>query len=206
MVHLKKAFIVAAIVAAPAFAAPLQFGQNDIDLIARDPNFFGSIGKAIRSVNVGKIVKGVSSAYKKVAPVLNKVRSVVKTVAPVAAMIPGPIGAVGAVASAIARRDLDEALYTRAAQDELDARGYDIQLQFREIEGLDARDLSNVLQARGNNVYTLAAREFIDSIEMMAQRELADDLEDRELTYVFPWLCRGSDTDMPFRESLDELD
>jgi hypothetical protein len=189
MVHLKKAFIVAAIVAVPAFAAPLQFGQNDIDLIARDPNFFGSIGKAIRSVNVGKIVKGVSSAYKKVAPVLNKVRSVVKTVAPVAAMIPGPIGAVGAVASAIARRDLDEALYTRAAQDELDARGYDIQLQFREIEGLDARDLSNVLQVRSNNVYTLAAREFIDSIEMMARRELADDLEDRELT-----------------ESLDELD
>jgi len=188
MVHLGKAFIVAAIVAAPAFAAPLQFGQDDIDLMARDHNIFGSFTKAIRSVNVGKIMNGVQSAYKKVAPVLNKVRSVVKTVAPVAAMIPGPIGAIGAVASVVARRDLDEALYTRAAQDELDARGYDIQLHIREIEGLDARDLSNVLQAR-DNVYTLAAREFIDSIEAEARRELADDLEDRQLT-----------------ESLDELD
>jgi len=188
MVHLGKALIVVSIVAAPAFAAPLQFGQDDIDLMARDPNIFGSISRAIRRVNVGKIANGIKSVYRKVAPVIDKVRSVVKTVAPVAAMIPGPIGAVGTIASAVARRDLDEALYTRATQDELDARGYDIQLHMREIEGLDARDLSNILEAR-DNVYTLAAREYIDSIEMEARRELTDDLEERQLT-----------------ESLDELD
>jgi len=180
MVHLTKAFIITTIVFAPALAAPLQIGQTDIHLIARDPSFFGSIGKAVRSINVGRIVNGVKSAVKRAAPIFNQVRSVVKKVAPIAAMIPGPIGAVGTVASVIARRDLEEALYTRALQDELDARGYDIQLEIRDVEGLEARDLSSVLETR-DNVFTLAAREYIDSIEMEARRELSDDLEARQL-------------------------
>jgi hypothetical protein len=179
MVHLTKAFIITTIVFAPALAAPLQVGQTDIRLLARDPSWFGSINKAIHSVNVGRIVNGVKSAVKRAAPIFNKVRGVVKKVAPIAAMVPGPIGVAGTIASAIARRDLAEALYTRALQGELDARGYDIQLDIRDVEGLEARDLSDVLEVR-DNVFTLAAREYIDSIEMEARRELSDDLVARQ--------------------------
>jgi hypothetical protein len=184
MVHLTKAFIITTIVFAPSLAAPLQFGQDDVELMVRDPSFFGSIGR-----NVGRIVRGVRNVVRKAAPIVNQVRSVVRKVAPIAAMVPGPIGAVGAVASAIARRDLEETLYTRALQDELDSRGYDIQLDVRDVDGLEARDLSEALEGR-DNFYTLAAREFIDSVEVEARRELSDDLEARQLA----------------EPSLDELD
>lgn len=174
MVHLTKAFIFTTILVAPALAAPLQFSQDEIDLMVREPGLFGFIKK-----NVGGIVRGVSSAVRKAAPVINTVRSVVRKAAPFAAMIPGPIGAVATVAGAIARRDVEEALYARAFQDELDARGYDIQLDIREPEGLEARDLSQALEVR-DNIYTLTARAFIDSIEVEARGEPSGDLEARQ--------------------------
>jgi hypothetical protein len=174
MVHLTKAFILTTILFAPALAAPLQFSQDEINLMVREPGFFSFVKKS-----VGGIVKGVSSAIKRAAPVINTVRGVVRQVAPIAAMVPGPIGAVGMVASAVARRDVEEALYARAFQDELDARGYNIQLDTREPEGLEARDLSEALEVR-DNIYTLRARAFIDSIEMEARSELSGDLEARQ--------------------------
>jgi hypothetical protein len=161
MVHLTKSLIIASILIAPSFAAPLHFSQDEIDLIARDPSFFGKL-------------------VRKVTPIVNKVRSVVRKVAPVAAMIPGPIGAVGAVASAVARRELEDSLYTRAIQDELNARGYDLQIGVREVEGLESRDYSEALDAR-DNIYSLVARQFIDTMEMEARRELSDELEARQL-------------------------
>jgi hypothetical protein len=167
MVHLTKAFVITTIAIAPIFAVPIQLGQDDVQtLLARDPNFFGSIGRS-----VGKVFNGVKSAVRKAAPVLNNIRGLVKKVAPFAAMVPGPVGAIGAVASAVARRDLEEALYGRAVQDELNARGYDIQLDLREVDGLEARDLSEALEDR-DNIYTLTARDFVDAIEMKARREL----------------------------------
>jgi hypothetical protein len=171
MVHITKALIIASIAIAPAFAAPIQLGQDDVELIAREP--FGFLRKALRHVNVGKIVRGV--------------RNVVRKVAPIASMIPGPIGIAAGVASRFVRRDLEDELYTRAVQDELNARGYDIDLELREIEGLEARDLTDALQSR-DNIYTISARAFVDSIELEARNELTDGLEAREL------------------ESFDELD
>jgi hypothetical protein len=176
MVHLTKAFVITTIAIAPVFAVPIQLGQDDLQLLmARDPNFFKSMGRSF-----GKAFNGVKSVIKKAAPVINNIRGVVKKVAPLAAMIPGPVGAIGMVASAVARRDLEEALYGRAVQDELDARGYDVQLDLREVEGLEARDLSEALEDR-DNIYTLTAREFVDAIEMKARSELSDELEARQL-------------------------
>jgi hypothetical protein len=169
MVQLTKAFIIATILAAPAFAAPLQFGQDEAELMAREP--FGFLRKALRKFNVGKIVRGIGK------------------VAKVASFIPGPIGIAAGVASRIIRRDLQDELYTRAVQDELDARGYDIQLELREVEGLEARDISDALRSR-DNIYALSARAFIDSIELEARSGLSDDLTARDLV------------DLPF----DELD
>jgi len=179
MVHLTKAFVIATIAIAPVFAAPIELGQDDLQvLLARDP-FFKAFGRRI-----GAVARGFQSAVRKAAPTLNKIRGVVKQVAPIAAMIPGPVGVVGAVASAVARRDLEEALYGRAVQDELDARGYDIQLDLREYEDFEARDLSEALEAR-DNIYTLTAREFVDAIEREARRELSNEVEAREFTGSF---------------------
>jgi len=77
------------------------------------------------------------------------------------------------VASRIIRRDAESELYTRAIQDELDARGYDIELDLREVEGLEARDISSALSAR-DNIYAIRARAFVDEMET----------ETRELGYV----------------------
>lgn len=209
MVHLTKSFIISAIAIAPTLAVPLQFTQDEIDLMARDPSFFGKLRSIVRKVApVAAMIPGPIGAVGSVASAVTrreledtlstraveddidlmardpsffgKLRSVVRKVAPVAAMIPGPIGAVGRVASAISRRELEDALYTRAVQDELNARGYDIKLGIREVEGLEARDLSEALEAR-DNIYTLAARQFIDTMEMEARRELSDELKTRQL-------------------------
>lgn len=117
MVRLTKAFIIICMAIAPAFAAPIQF--DDVELMARDPSFWGSIRNDFK--RVGRVVK-----------------SVVKKVAPFASMVPGPIGIAGSVASAVIRRDVEEALFIRAVQDELNARDYGNQLETREIEDLDA--------------------------------------------------------------------
>jgi len=175
MVHLTKAFVITTIAIAPIFAVPIQLGQDNELLLARDPNFFSDIGRS-----VGKAFNGVKSAVRKAAPVLNNIRGVIKKAAPFAAMVPGPVGVIGLAASAVARRDLEEALYGRAVEDELNARGYDIQLDLREVEGLEARDHSEALEAR-DNIYKLFAREFVDAIEMEARSELSDDLEIRQL-------------------------
>lgn len=209
MVHLTKSFIISAIAIAPTLAAPLQFTQDEIDLMARDPSFFGKLRSVVRKVApVAAMIPGPIGAVGAIASAVTrreledalstraveddidlmardpsffrKLRSVVRKVAPVAAMLPGPIGAVGRAASAISRRDLEDALYTRAVQDELNARGYDIKLGIREVEGLEARDLSEALEAR-DNIYTLAARQFVDTMEMEARRELSDELKTRQL-------------------------
>jgi hypothetical protein len=150
MVHLTKAFIIASVVIAPAFAAPIQ--ADEAELVAREP--FRGLIRRLRRVNVGRIVNGV--------------RNVVRKVAPIASFIPGPIGIAAGVASRFVRRDLEDELYTRAIQDELDARGYDIELDLREFEGLEARDFDEALSAR-DNIYTLGARAFVDSIEAEAR-------------------------------------
>jgi hypothetical protein len=151
MVHLAK-FIIATIAIVPALAAPLQFGQEEVELSTRDP---WSLRRTLRRVNLRRVVRGIGS------------------VARVARFIPGPIGIAAGVASRIIRRDAESELYTRAVQDELDARGYDIELDLREVEGLEARDIDSALGAR-DNIYTLRAREFIDEMEAEA----------RELGYV----------------------
>jgi hypothetical protein len=148
MVHLFKALITT-IAIAPALAVP-QYGQDDVELIARDPFF--------RRINFRRIVRGIGQVSR------------------IARFIPGPVGMVAGVASRIIRRDVEEELFTRAVQDELDARGYDIQLELREVEGLEARDIDEALSAR-DNIYSLKARQFIDSIE--ARSGLTDDLKAR---------------------------
>jgi hypothetical protein len=164
MVHITKVFIITTIALVPAFAAPVQLGQDEVELVAREP--FRFIRNALRRVNVGKIVRGV--------------RNVVRRVAPLASMIPGPIGMAAGVASRLVGRDLEDELYTRAVQQELDARGYDIQLELREFDGIEARDISDALNAR-DNIYTISARAYVDSIEMEA-RDTAD-VEARDLSY-----------------------
>jgi hypothetical protein len=163
MVHITKTFIIVSIALAPALAAPIQLGQDEVELMAREP--FGFLRKALRRINVGKIINGV--------------RNVVRRVAPIASMIPGPIGIAAGIAGRIVRRDLEDELYTRAVQDELIARGYDIDLELREIEGIEARDISDALSAR-DNIYTISARAYIDSIELEAR---SDGLKPRELLF-----------------------
>jgi len=143
MVHFTKSFIIATIAIVPVLAAPLQLGQDDVELSTRDP---WSIRRALRKVNFRRIARGIRS------------------VAKVASFIPGPVGIAAGVASRIIRRDVESELFTRAVQDELDARGYDIELDLREVEGLEARDISSALGAR-DNIYTLRARAFIDEME-----------------------------------------
>jgi hypothetical protein len=140
MVHFTKAFIISALAIAPVFAAPLQFGQDDVELMTREP----------WKINFRKLARGIGK------------------VAKVASFVPGPIGIAAGIASRIVRRDLEEEVFTRAVQDELDARGYDIQLDLREVDDLEARDISDALSTR-DNIYTLSARALIDSIEMDAR-------------------------------------
>jgi hypothetical protein len=162
MVHFTKAFIIATLAVAPVLAAPLHFDQDDVELMTREPWLRNAMRRA---------------------------RSVVRGVSSVARFIPGPIGVAAGVAHRIVRREVEDDLYTRAVQDELDARGYDIQLNLREVDDVEARDISDALSAR-DNVYTLRARAFVDSIEMEARSELSDNLKAREST----------------ESSLDELD
>jgi hypothetical protein len=152
MVFLSKSFIaatIATIAIAPALAAPLQVGQDDVELSARDPWMRG-IRRTLRRVNLRRITRGIGA------------------VARVARFIPGPIGMAAGVASRIIRRDAESELYTRAVQDELDARGYDIELDLREVEGLEARDISSALSAR-DNIYAIRARAFVDEMEAEAR-------------------------------------
>jgi hypothetical protein len=155
MVHFTKAFIISTIAIAPIFAAPLQFGQDDVELMTREPWKF-NLRKITRGI--GRVAKGIGK------------------VARVASFVPGPIGMAAGIASRIIRRDLEEEVFTRAVQDELDARGYDIQLDLREVDDLEARDISDALSTR-DNIYTISARALIDSIEMDAR---SGDLEARD--------------------------
>jgi hypothetical protein len=165
MVHLNKAFIISTLTILPCLAAPVPFDQEDVELVTREP--------LLRAVK-----HAASKTYNRVtnSPTFQKFSNVAR---PVAAAVGnhlayqgGKRGLLGSVASGL--------LSGRAVQDELDARGYDIQLDLRQLDGLDARDISEALEAR-DDVYTLSARDFIDYIESEARRELSDDFEARQL-------------------------
>jgi len=164
MVHfIKAAIVIASIAILPSLAVPIQPGQAEADLMAREPWRF-SFKKAFRSIG-----------------------HVLKKAAPIAKFLPGPAGAIASVASSIIRRDIDdvdEVLYSRALEDELQTRGYDVEIDVRDVEGLEARDISDALSAR-DNIYSIVAREIVDSMETQARRELSDELQARGLDVYF---------------------
>lgn len=125
MVHITKVLIAASIVAAPAFAIPIEVDDATIqELLRRDPSFFSKIGGAIKG------------AVNKVAPVLSKVNNIAKKVAPIASMVPGPIGAAARVYSFLPREELE--FYARQINEELEARDYEA-LMTRDAEDLGIR-------------------------------------------------------------------
>jgi len=166
MVHIAKVLIAASIVAAPAFAIPIEVDDATIqELLRRDPSFFSKIGGAIKGV------------VNKVAPVLSKVNNIAKKVAPIASMVPGPIGAAARVYSFLPREELE--FYSRQINEELEARDYEEALMTRGLQltdTLQARDDGDELAARALEEDELYERQFVDA-EDLGTRE---NLESRE--------------------------